>query len=310
MRRGFLTLLVLIGASSTAWAQLQIFPAQSAQPTVRVSADEVVARILTFDQNNDGRVGVTELSERMRPLVERGDRNGDEALDLAEVRALAITPVTQAGRLFTGSGGYSFGDDVGLSSRKHIEGALEDLRLTSDKTERALPIVRSYVEHVENTARASLISRMEALLSPNQLAAFTRALDAQQHQVVLRSNTPQGERVIRIPARAGDLTRRLDGMGLGAPQHEQARAAVDQYKNRIRLGSEDERAELLVRLNDVLSQEELENYDAALQRRPVVANSFPFAMALNGTVPAIREQNVTMPAVFIERLSVGGVDRR
>src|SRR5688572_21493227 len=97
MRRGLLTLLALVGASSPAWAQAQVFSAVGVRETsLKVSADEVVARIMTFDQNNDGRVGVAELSERMRPLVARGDKDGDEALDGAEVRALAVTPVTRS----------------------------------------------------------------------------------------------------------------------------------------------------------------------------------------------------------------------
>jgi len=303
MRRGFLTLLALVGASSPAWAQAQFFAVPGSQTNVQVSAADVAARIMTFDQNNDGRVGVAELSERMRPLVARGDKDGDEALDRNEVLALAVAPVPQTIRIFGGSGGYSFGDEAGLSSRMHIEGALEDLRLTSVSKDRALPIVRSYVEHVENTARANLLSQMETLLSPEQLVVVTRALDAQQHQISLRTNTGDGQRVVRLAMGLGNLTRRLEAMGLGAPKSEQARAAVEQYKSRIRLGSEEERAELMARLKDVLTGEEIDNYNAALQRRPVVANSFTFAMNLNEAANALREQTGrVVPAVLIERI--------
>jgi hypothetical protein len=310
MRGGLLTLLALLGSSSVAWAQIQFLPTHRTETNVKVSADEVVARIMSFDQNNDGRVGVAELSERMRPLVSRGDRNGDETLDPGEVRAMALEPVTQTGRLFKTSGGYSFGDDVGLSSRVHIEGALEDLRLTSDKRERALPIVRAYVEQVENTARANLLSQLETLLSFEEFVTVTNLLDAQHHQITLRSSTAQGPRVFRMAAGLGNLTRRLDAMALGAPKNEQARAALEQYKSRIRLGSEDERAELMARLTDVLSEEELDNYNAALQRRPVVANSAAFTIALRDGVTAIRERSGVVPAVLIERLSLEGVITR
>jgi len=303
MRRGLLTLLALVGASSPAWAQNQFFSVAEAPASVKVSADEVVARIMTFDQNNDGRVGVAELSERMRPLVARGDKDGDEALDRNEVLALAVAPVPQTIRIFGGSGGYSFGDEAGLSSRMHIEGALDDLRLTSVSKDRALPIVRSYVEHVENTARANLLSQMETLLSPEQLVVVTRALDQQPHQISLRINTGEGQRVIRMAPGLGNLTRQLERMGLGAAKSEQARAAVERYKSRIRLGSEQERAELMARLNDVLTSEELENYNAALQRRPVVANQFNFAMNLHQTATALQEVSGRVtPAVLIERI--------
>ena len=302
MRRGLLTLLALLGGSSPGWAQGQFFAAPGSQTNVKVTVDEVVARLMTFDQNTDGRVAIGELSERMRPLVARGDTNGDEALDPMEIHQLAHAPVAQTNRIFGSSGGYSFGDDVGLSSSLHIEGALEDLRLTSDRKDRALPIVRSYVEHIENTARANLLSQLETLVSPPQLAAVTRALDAQQHQISLRTNTADGSRVFRI------LAMGLDRLVLGGPKSEQARAAVEQYKSRIRLGSEQERAELMARLNEVLTGEELENYNAALQRRPVVANSFSVA-SLNG-FPAIREQSGrAVPAVLIERVPVDVISR-
>ena len=312
MRRGLLTLLALVGASSPGWAQAQLFPFVVAEETSgKVSPDEVVARIMTFDQNSDGRVVVAELSERMRPLVARGDRDGDDALDRNEVLALAVAPVPQTGRIFGGSGGYSFGDDVGLSSRRHIEGALEDLRLTADKTDRAIPIVRSYVAHIENTARASLLSQMEPLLTLEQFATFSRLLDGQMHQMTLQPNAPNGVRVVRTIAIAGmgNLTRQLEAMTLPEPRNEQARTAVEEYKTRVRLGSEAERSELMARLKDVLNDEELENYDAALQRRPVVANSFAVA-SLNGVVQGIRDQSGSpVPAVLIERVPAAVISR-
>jgi len=89
MRRGLLALLALLGASSIASAQVQFVPPPGltiqTAAAARVSPDDVVTRLMTFDHNNDGRVAIGELSERMRPLVARGDRNGDEALDRAGV---------------------------------------------------------------------------------------------------------------------------------------------------------------------------------------------------------------------------------
>ena len=40
-----------------------------------VSPEQVVARLMSFDSNRDGRVAIDELSERMQGLVARGDRN-------------------------------------------------------------------------------------------------------------------------------------------------------------------------------------------------------------------------------------------
>jgi hypothetical protein len=210
MRRGFLTLLILLGGASAAWAQARPFPGPGTTD-VKVSADDVVARIMTFDQNSDGRVAIAELSERMHPLMERGDRNGDGTLDQTEIRALAdarSTPAQVIRQIAMGSGGYAFGDDAGLSSRMHIEGALEDLRLTSDKTERALPIIRSYVEQMEAAARADVLSQVEPLLTPEQLQAFSTALFTQQRRVVFRINGSDVRVYVRAETRAGDQGRR------------------------------------------------------------------------------------------------------
>jgi ferric-dicitrate binding protein FerR (iron transport regulator) len=58
---------------------------------------------------------------------------------------------------------------------------------------------------------------------------------------------------------------------LAPPQHQQALAAVERYKTRLRL-SDEGRSELLGKLTGILSREERDNMRAALERRPVVAS--------------------------------------
>jgi len=303
MRRGLLALLVLLGSSSVAFAQGRQLITQSgtAPATTRLGTDEVVARIMTFDQNSDGRVAIGELSERMRPMVARGDMNGDGALDLSEVRALAVAPLAappKQGRVLVGQGGYSFGDDAGLSSRTHVEGTLEDLRLASEKKERALPILRAYVDMVEHAAKEDLISQMEPLLSPQQFTVFTTALNAdQRRQVTFGTNTGNIQMFITSPG--GDVGRRIEAMKLATPNSEQASKAIEQFKTRIRLGTEADRTMVLAQLKNVLDDEELDNFRAALERRPVVANAVSSvasnAMQVRDIIDVVR------PAVLIER---------
>jgi hypothetical protein len=301
MRRGLLALLALLGASSIASAQVQFVPPPGltiqTAAAAKVSPDDVVTRLMTFDHNNDGRVAIGELSERMRPLVARGDRNGDEALDRAELKALAVAPA-QTGRVVARQGGYSFGDDVGLSSKTHIEGALEDLRLASDTKERALPIIRRYVDQVETAATTELTSRLEALMSFEQVVTLTTALKNPERQLTQRSANGEA-RVIRMTV-GGDLKRRVEGMGLVPENNLKAQKAIDDFKLRLRLGSEADRAQLLVQLKDVLSQEERQDYGAALARRPVVASG-PQVFAFNDVVRRAQETfGVVKPAVLIE----------
>ena len=97
MRRSqlvLLSVLVTAGAAGRADAQAVIV---SATAPAGASSNEVVARLLSFDLNHDGKVETNELAERMRGVVARGDVDGDGALDGSEVHALATTlpPRTQ-----------------------------------------------------------------------------------------------------------------------------------------------------------------------------------------------------------------------
>jgi hypothetical protein len=298
MRHGVLVLLALAGSSSLASAQVQFVPAPGTQPqSSAVKADDVVARLLTFDHDSDGRVTVSELSERMRPLLARGDTNGDGALDRSEIGALAAAPAPLQTR-FQMPAGYSFGDDSGFSTKMHIEGALDDLRLAADKKDRALPIATAYAETVEADAKTDLLHQLEPLFSPQQLAAFKDVLARKPREIRLRMGGPEGERLVVMPG--DNLTRRLEAMKLSTPNSGQAAAALAEYKLRLRLGREADRSELLARLNDVLDDEELDNFRAALERRPVVAS--PFFVVTRDRVLTAGGDGDVVPAVLIERI--------
>ena len=109
----------------------------------------------------------------------------------------------------------------------------------------------------------------------------------------------------------GDLTRRVEAMRLVAPMDEEARKAIDQFKTRTRLGNELDRAGLLAELKEILSNEELENYGAALGRRPVVANGPSSVLAFNDVVRRVQESvGGVKPAVLIDQhFAVGATFR-
>jgi hypothetical protein len=117
MRHGCAALLLLVSSAAAASAQEQV-----------LSPDLVVARLKTFDSNGDGRVATAELSERMQVIVTRGDTSGDGALDVSELRALALRRlefVSEALQNRHSFGGYGFGDSAGLiSTRSHIHNTL------------------------------------------------------------------------------------------------------------------------------------------------------------------------------------------
>jgi len=241
----------------------------------------------------------------MRPVVDRGDKDGDHALDRTEILALSRAPSPQVVRaVFPGSGSYGFGDDTSFSSRLRLEGALDDLRLTADKTERALPLVHAFVEQTEAAARAALLDRLEPLLSLEQLATIRQVLNNPTREVTVRTNVDgvAATRVVRVAAPNGDLARRVDQMGIEPGRNNQAREAIAEFKSRILLDRDADRAVLIAQLKDVLSADELADFSAAIQRRPVVASGGPFFAGKDLVVVNSREfVDVARPAVLIER---------
>src|SRR5262245_49013705 len=159
MRAGLLVAIALLMSGTTVGAQSLVAGQGTSTLVASVSPEEVVARLMSFDRNRDGRIATAELVERMQPVVTRGDPDGDGALSRAEVSALATTSraVTTGGRGFPTPTGYAFGDQIGLSSRAHIEGALDDLRLSSSTKERVLAVVNPYAEAVETRSKADLL---------------------------------------------------------------------------------------------------------------------------------------------------------
>jgi hypothetical protein len=276
MRRGHIALLVLLPLTTTASGQTPI-PRQHTMPPLvdvtaiaPVTAPIVVARILSFDRDKDGRVVKEELPERMQNLLVN-DVNGDGALDSAEIEVRAVATTAHVHIMPAGGvpmpagatlprpphgGGYMFGDQVGLSTRSHIEGALDDLRLGGLTREQALAVVQTF---------------MNVLLSPAQMESVTSSLNRQMtNRNAVRARVSSGfETVRRVFHSEPDLAMRINQFGLKPDEHRQALAAVERFKATIRPGDA-ERTALLGQLADILSDEERDNFGAALARRPLV----------------------------------------
>jgi len=150
MRYGFAVLLMLMSSAATASAQVVSAFRLTGKQEARVSADEIVARLMQFDRNHDFKLAIDELPERMQTLVVRGDKSDDLMLDASEIRRMTRVgpelPVLFPSPQF---GGYGFGDTGTLSSRTHIENTIEDLRLEPAAHEAAKRIGAAFADELE-----------------------------------------------------------------------------------------------------------------------------------------------------------------
>jgi hypothetical protein len=272
MRSRLLVLLIglSLGIATAASAQsfrTMVVPASGGQTSATPAA--LLARMMFFDRDGDGKVRQTELAERMSGIVARGDTNGDEALDADEIGALARRPAPKlmsvAGQF---SGGYGFADEVGLtSSRTRIDDAIADLRLPAGTRERAAARAKTFVDTLEASAAADLLRVLEPMLTHEQLTQVSKALAAQIEQ---RSGG-MGASAMPLPLMFRKSAGfRVDQFPFTTAQRQEAQAALARYDARIAL-DDAARQDLANQMKGILGEEDRDNLRAALGRRPVVS---------------------------------------
>jgi hypothetical protein len=258
----------------------------------RGDVDTVVARLMTFDRNNDGKVAIEELPERMRTLL----TSGSQPLDREALRSLATQSRQQT--IFGGLSGsrYGFGDvgfPSGDTTSSLIEGAIDDLRLPAPERERALAIGQQFVDTMKAHATAALLATVTPVLSPTQLQAFRADLarKIERHTI----ETPDGGHATLILRPNLELA--LRSYGLSSSQLLQAIPSLQTYEESLRFDDR-RRATFLARMRSVLSADDLTDLEAALQRRPLVKNVI--VLTTNSTVDTARivTQFATMRAAI------------
>jgi hypothetical protein len=291
MRYGCAALLLLISSAVMASAQdlptvrnLSLTITGSTLPETRVTPDQVVARLMMFDRNGDGRVATDELSERMQVIVVRGDTSGDGALDDSELRALTarrLEFVSLALQNRQSFGGYGFGDSVGLlSTRSHIQNTIDDLRLMPEVKEEARRIASTFVDQLENAACLKLRGALAPMLTEQQFVELQRTLMAPNAGVcpILPGEIQIPCGFCRVTSSDGTSTQTfgvaaartlLERYQLTPDQIRTATPALESFKADQQL-DDARRSALVAQLAYALSGEESDNFRAALARRPVV----------------------------------------
>jgi hypothetical protein len=279
--------MTLLTLCVTAPAQAQLAKIVLPQPT-QMTPDIVVARLMSFDTNHDGKVARAELPERMQPLLSRGNVNDDDALDSTELRRLAETPPPVVNARGVQPGRYGFIDEgFGFDSKLHIDGALEDLRLAGATREKAFGIAKAFQEGRNDRANADLLATMTRLLKPAQLAEFKDALEHKPGDVpairvggvTFFGATPleaagQPKVFTRIRANSFQPARVIQQAELSDATRKEAMEAIEEYQARIsgRLVDADRHA-LLDQLRGVLDDQQRDDLRAALERRPLAKQS-------------------------------------
>jgi len=310
-RRSFVVLTIAFSCATIAAAQEGPQPGQISASAVggqfffvdrfvpeRMNATEVLARMMSFDRNGDGKIARTELPERMQPMLNEGDNNRDGVLDETEIRALARRPVTAAtDRGFGHPGGYAFGDQIGVSTRAHVEGAIDDLRLETPTRDRALAVARQFLAAHESEASDRLLSEVAGMLTSEKLAEVGNALERSKGERVIAFEPPNGaDPRVRLLLSAGTSVE-LDG--LTPAQRSKVIETVARFRP-FRL-DEGDRAALVGQLKGILNAEERDDFRAALERRPLVKSGFAAGIALgtdSSGVPS-PNRNLVRPAILV-----------
>ncbi len=114
-----------------------------------ITVEQIVERIMAFDKNDDGKITLDELPERMQHLIAMGDVNKDGSLDKEEVRKLAtameaFTGLTAPGdaKGFGPKGGFGFGGPKGgpKGPGAAVQRTVDDLNLTGKTRDKAVAL--------------------------------------------------------------------------------------------------------------------------------------------------------------------------
>jgi hypothetical protein len=208
-----------------------------------LTVDQIVERIMSFDKNKDGKITKDELPERMQDLIAKGDTNKDGALDKEEIKKL-VTDLAKngdlrrfadlgsprgpggGGRGGPGRGAGRFGPPGPAGPGANFKRAVDDLKLTGAKKDKADAAVKAHEDNVKTVtelARADLLLKMKDILSEQELNKFKDGLDR-----LLAPGRRGGPGGRNSPAADGARTQELE------KKIDQLQKELDELKRQLR----------------------------------------------------------------------------
>jgi hypothetical protein len=152
----------------------------------------------------------------------------------------------------------------------HIENTIEDLRLAPQVNQEAKRIGAAFADELEGTALANLKRAVVPMLTDAQLFDFESSLNrgagTRTIRIVPNDGSPAQTQTFTVAANPIALLRRYQ---LTPEQMKIAEAAAETFKAEQQL-DDARRSALVARASGLLTDEESDNFRAALARRPLV----------------------------------------
>ena len=239
----------------------------------RVDVETIIARVMSFDANGDGRVAVVELPGRMQDIVTRGDQNGDAVLDREEIRAIASSsPVVGEGK---GISPVMREIQVTVLAPRDpgLTGLIDDLKLPPDRRAVALTAVAQAENDTIKTLTASLETlrdEVRLLVTEGQLATLDKAIDNHGNTVRgLIGQTAAPCCRLSVPISASEIDRAVGALELAGPALAGVQGAIGRHLDRT-VALATDRSGLLRRVTPVLTTDELADFAASIERHSAI----------------------------------------
>ena len=158
MRHLALLILTIVAWDGTVCAQVLVpdseIPQTANVACTRLSPDDMVQRLMSFDADKDGKLQQRELIARMSGLITLADTNNDAVLDRSEILEVASRSLQESRETVLVTGMPGLRSSPYDTPRRLIVEAITDLRLPPPLREQALTAAAAYLKELDERETA------------------------------------------------------------------------------------------------------------------------------------------------------------